>query len=150
MKIQKANPDDAEKLTQIAMAAKRHWNYPERWMLLWKDALTITPEFIVENEVYALTEKGEIIGFYALAAHDDAAKLEHLWVNPQNIDSGIGRKLFAHALERASSLNVKMMTIDSDPNAEAFYKKMGAQRVGDIVTEIEGSERILPLMRIVF
>ncbi len=51
MKIRKAKSNESEILTQIAQAAKRYWNYPERWLILWKDALTITPDFILKNEV---------------------------------------------------------------------------------------------------
>lgn len=149
MRIRKAIPEDAEKLSHIALTAKAYWKYPESWLFLWKDVLTIMPEFISENEVYTMTEKGEIVGFYALSVGGDMAKLEHLWISPENIGSGIGRKLFAHALEKSILLKAKKMEIESDPNAEVFYKKMGAKRIGNIVAEIEGQERILPLMQIV-
>ena len=149
MKIREAKHEDAEKLSQIAFAAKSYWKYPERWLELWKDALTITPETILENEVFVMSEKGEIVGFYELIINKNSAELEHLWINPENIGFGIGRKLFVHALEKAVSLNAKKLNIESDPNAEGFYKKMGAKRVGNAVSEIEGNERILPLMQIV-
>ena len=38
------------------------------------------------------------------------------------------------------------MTIESDPNAEGFYLKMGATRAGENVYELEGKERALPVM----
>ena len=149
MEIRKAKPEDTDKLSQIAFAAKAHWKYPEKWLELWKDALTVTPEVILENEVFAMSKENEIIGFYELKIDEKMAALEHFWINPEYIGSGIGRKLFAHALEKAVSLNVEILNIVSDPNAEGFYKKMGAKRIGDIVTEVEGRERILPLMQIV-
>jgi hypothetical protein len=34
MQILRANPDDAATLTEIAFAAKRHWGYPELWMIV--------------------------------------------------------------------------------------------------------------------
>lgn len=148
MEIRKAKSEDAEALSRIAFAAKSYWKYPERWLALWKESLTITGQFIVENEVYTMTEKDQIVGFYALTIDGAVGQLEHLWVSPEFIGSGIGKKLFAHALEKAVSYNAKILNIDSDPNAEEFYVKMGAKRVGNIVTEIEGNERILPLMQI--
>ena len=149
MEIRKAKPEDAEKLSQIAFAAKSYWKYPEKWLNSWKDDLTITPEIIVENEVFVMTEKSKIIGFYELKIDKTMAALEHLWINPANIGSGIGRKLFVHALEKAVSLNVEILNIVSDPNAEGFYEKMGAKRIGDVVSEVEGNERILPLMQLI-
>ena len=32
IEIRRAQPNDAETLTNIAHAAKRHWNYPEHWI----------------------------------------------------------------------------------------------------------------------
>ena len=52
MQIRRATPDEADTLTSIAHAAKRHWNYPEKWIEQWRSDLTITPEFIAKNEVY--------------------------------------------------------------------------------------------------
>ena len=38
------------------------------------------------------------------------------------------------------------MTIESDPSAEGFYRRMGARRAGENVYELEGKERALPVM----
>lgn len=111
--------------------------------------MRVTPEIILENEVFVMSEKDEIVGFYELKIDEDLAELEHLWINTANIGFGIGKKLFAHALEKAGSLNAKTLNIKSDPNAEGFYNKMGAKRIGDEVSEIKRNKRILPLMQIV-
>lgn len=148
MKIRKAVLEDAENLSRIAFAAKSYWKYPEKWLKLWKDDLTITPQNIAENEVYAMTINGAIVGFYMLIIKENSAQLEHLWIKPENIGAGIGRKLFAHALKKAAELNVEKIYIASDPHAEEFYKKMGAKRIGIFKTEVDGNERFLPLMQI--
>jgi hypothetical protein len=46
MQIVRAKPQEAEALTEIAHAAKRHWGYPEPWIQNWRDILTMRPEFI--------------------------------------------------------------------------------------------------------
>jgi hypothetical protein len=33
VEVVRAIPEDAESLTRVAFAAKRHWGYPERWIL---------------------------------------------------------------------------------------------------------------------
>ena len=63
--IRRAIAADACALTEIAHAAKRHWGYPERWIEIWRDALTITPDFISIHEVYAASVDGKIAGFSA-------------------------------------------------------------------------------------
>jgi len=33
LRIRRALPDDSERLSQIARAAKAHWGYPEAWLV---------------------------------------------------------------------------------------------------------------------
>jgi len=149
LQIRKADPNDAAALTKLAHAAKRHWGYPEKWIELWKDDLTITPEFVANNEVFVALSGDEIAGCCALALTDnETAELEHMWIKPEHIGSGVGRSLFCHVKERAASLNVRVLEISSDPNAEGFYRRMGARRIGDVNSEIEGQPRVLPRMTI--
>jgi GNAT superfamily N-acetyltransferase len=147
-RIERATPQQHDKLTQIAHAAKRHWGYPERWIEIWKEALTITPEFISNNLVYASVVGGEVAGFYALTEAGGKLSLEHMWVDPARIGAGVGRKLFDHALKVAAGLNASSIEIESDPNAEGFYRRMGARRVGEVSSEIDGQPRVLPLLAI--
>ena len=143
--IRRAEREDAEALTQIAHAAKRHWGYPERWIAEWRDTLTITPDFIAANGVYLALEAGEPAGFYALVGDgSDRIVLEHMWVSPEHIGTGLGRKLFEHAVRKAGSLEVMTMEIESDPNAEGFYRRMGARLVGESISVIDGQPRSLP------
>lgn len=147
IEIGRVSPEDADALTRIAFAAKRYWGYPERWVLQWSEALTITPEFVRDNEVYAAVVGGEPFGFHALAGTGHELELEHLWVSPAWIGSGAGRLLFEHAMDGAASLGAKHVEIEADPNAEGFYLRMGARRTGENVYQIEGHRRVLPLLK---
>lgn len=144
MNIERATPEQSEALTKIAFAAKRHWNYPESWISQWAAALTISPDYVAKNLVFAAEENGIVSGFYSLVLDIDSADLDHLWIDPQFIGGGLGRTLFEHAVETARSVGATTLTIESEPNAEGFYQKMGAVRVGETVTEIEGKPRVLP------
>jgi GNAT superfamily N-acetyltransferase len=146
IEIGRASPDDADALTRIAYGAKQYWGYPERWISHWSESLTITPEFVRDNEVYAAVVGGEPFGFYALAGTGHELELDHLWVSPAWIGSGTGRLLFEHAMDRAASRGAKHVEIEADPNAEGFYLRMGARRAGENVYEIEGQRRVLPRM----
>jgi GNAT superfamily N-acetyltransferase len=146
IEIGRASPGDAEALTRIAFASKRYWGYPERWISRWSAALTITPEFVRDNGVYAAVAGGEPIGFYALSGTGNEVELEHLWVSTAWIGSGVGRLLFEHAMDSATSRGARHVEIEADPNAEGFYLRMGARRVGENVYEIEGQRRALPRM----
>lgn len=144
MKIRRAQESDAAELTRIAHEAKRHWGYPERWIELWRDDLTLSPEFVKGNEVYLVEEGGEALGFYGLAA----GSLEHLWIRPAAMGKGLGRLLFEHARAVAAAAGLSVLQIDADPNAEAFYLNMGAVRVGEVRSEIDGQPRVRPLLHL--
>jgi GNAT superfamily N-acetyltransferase len=146
MQIVRAESQDAEALTEIAYAAKRHWGYPERWIESWHDTLTIRPEFIAANVAYSALEDDCAVGFYLLTIESDGLHLDHLWIAPPAMGRGIGRALFEHAVAQARELGHRSLKIESDPNAEGFYARMGARRVGEAVTEIEGQRRELPLL----
>jgi GNAT superfamily N-acetyltransferase len=146
MEIHRAKPEDAVAITEIAFAAKRHWGYSERWIQRWKNVLTIQPEFVARNETYVAFLDGQAVGFYALVHRKGRASLEHLWVLPSAMRQGIGRTLFHHAVQRAKALAVKAIEIESDPNAEKFYEKMGARHVSANVTELEGQSRSVPVL----
>jgi GNAT superfamily N-acetyltransferase len=146
--IRKASTENSDTLTQIAHDAKRHWGYPEHWIKHWESDLTITPEFIENNQVYVAEVDGEIRGFYALCVIDDKAELEHMWVQTAYIGTGIGKDLFLDAMERAAKLNVSEVELSADPNAAGFYERMGATRIGDVDSEIDGKPRKLPRMKV--
>lgn len=146
VEVRRAAPEDAGALSRIAFAAKAHWGYPERWMERWREGLTITPGFVGGHEVFAAFVEGEPVGFYALVGEGRRIELEHLWVLPEWIGEGMGRALFEHAVRKAASLGAETLGIEADPNAEGFYRRMGARRTGEIVYEIDGRERVLPLL----
>jgi N-acetylglutamate synthase-like GNAT family acetyltransferase len=148
MTIRSASPEDASTLTTIALDAKRHWGYPEHWITHWESDLTISSDFIRDNHVYLAEENGEIRGFYALCVKGDKAELEHMWVTPEVIGTGIGKELFLDAMERAAKLNVHAVEISSDPNAAGFYKRMGATQIGEVDSAIDGQPRKLPRLKI--
>lgn len=143
--IRCAKLEEAAILTSIAIAAKRHWGYPESWIEAWRSELTITSEFIKRHEIFAATDEDDKpIGFYALVESGGKTELDHLWVLPVVIGKGIGRQLFDHALDRAAAMGAQRIEIVSDPNAEGFYLKAGAAKIGEVITTIEGQERRLP------
>ncbi|MFN8383682.1 MAG: GNAT family N-acetyltransferase [Anaerolineales bacterium] len=146
--IEKAQAEQASTLTKIAISAKRHWNYPERWIELWTPALTISPDYISKHETWLAIINEKPVGFYSLVQDDEAFWLDNLWILPDFMGKGIGKKLFQHVLERCRALNVSALKIEADPNAQSFYEKMGAHKVGERHSQVDGQPRILPIMEI--
>jgi GNAT superfamily N-acetyltransferase len=140
-------PRDAEVLSQIARHSKAHWGYPDTWLDIWHDALTITPEFIEANFVSLAEVEGDEAGFFSLIEEDAGWELAHFFVLPKYIGQGIGRELWQEALRRLDNIAPgEPLSIESDPNAEGFYLRMGARRVGELTTEWDGLQRTLPFL----
>ena len=146
--IRRALPEEASTLTTIALEAKRYWGYPEHWIKHWESDLTITSDFVRDQHVYVAEVEGEIRGFYALCVSGLKAELEHLWVTPASIGTGIGKELFLDAMEKAAALAVRDVEISADPNAAGFYKRMGATQIGEVESPIDGQSRKLPRLKI--
>lgn len=147
--IRPARTDEAAALTAIAHAAKRHWGYPEAWIERWRDVLTITPAYIRGHVVFVAVDGDDRPrGFYALVMDGTNAVLDHLWMEPAWMGRGLGRELLVHALATARARGAARLEIDSDPHAEAFYRRMGARRVGEVRADVDGVPRVLPRMEI--
>lgn len=142
--IRRARRSDAEALTRVAHAAKRFWGYSAKLMRLWEADLTVTPEFVAGHPVYCATHEGAIVGFYAVSGGNAIRELEHLWIHPECIGAGVGRLLFSHLLGHLRRKGVARLMIASDPNAEGFYRRLGARRVGMVASRPAG--RRLPLL----
>jgi GNAT superfamily N-acetyltransferase len=148
IELRRAQATEADPLTAIALAAKKVWGYPDRWIDLWRDQLTITTEYIQTSQVYVAGSAQSIVGFYALVDHGSIWTLDHLWVQPDSIGHGVGRRLLQHAIDLTREHCAQAIEIEADPNAESFYQHLGARRVSVNRYEIEGQLRELPVLRI--
>jgi len=144
MKIDRASAEQAEALTKIAIAAKSYWGYPKRWIEIWLPILEVSEEYISKYEVWMAVDDEKPIGFYSLEGNE----LGGLWVSPEFIGHGVGRGLFQHAVDRCGELGFDKLIIESDPNAVGFYEKMGAHRVDESHSEVDGNPRVLPILEI--
>lgn len=143
--IRRAGPADCARLTEVAHAAKRYWEYPEAWIREWRDVLTITPAYVGEHAVYLVEWEGVVAGFYALKGRGETVELDHLWIDPAFIGKGLGSRLLVHAKANACGDGVRRIETDSDPHAVGFYLRMGAERIGETPAPMEGApERYLP------
>lgn len=122
--------DDAAELTEVAYAAKRYWDYPEEWIGLWSEELTIRPDYLAQHRV-RVVRKDRILGWCATSRDaQETAWLEACWVRPTYAGRGIGRHLVEDAMQIAAGFGATTMRVISDPNARGFYEKLGFAQIG--------------------
>lgn len=146
--IQPVQPEQADQLTQIALAAKTYWGYPRRWLEIWRPQLTFGPEYFIVHGGWAALVNDTPIGFYTLEEKNRNAWLENLWVLPDYIGKGVGKILFLHAVELSHQRGHKVLQLEADPNAVGFYERMGMHKIGERHSEVDGQARVLPIMEI--
>ncbi len=144
---QTAQPEDATVLTDIAFRSKAHWGYSSEFMEACRHELVVTCQDCESGLIGVVREDGKLAGFYQLAGTPPKGKLDDLFVDPAHIGKGLGGTLFRAALEHARRLGFTILSIHSDPHAEAFYLHMGATKIGELPSgSIPG--RTLPLLEI--
>jgi len=148
LRVRPALPAEAAALTALCLRSKAHWGYDAAFIRQSVAALTITPVMIAGGRVLAAEDmRGNLLGVAAVGERqaDGKCDLALLFVEPGAIGGGIGRRLFTAAAQLVADEGAVGLSILSDPFAEAFYRRMGAVRVGDGPSDaIRG--RQLPLL----
>ncbi|MCY6383060.1 GNAT family N-acetyltransferase [Hoeflea prorocentri] len=145
--IRNAKAEEAAALSAICVRSKSHWGYGEDFMRRCKDALTVDPGCIEAGHVLAAELDGELVGIAAIGPDDDGFEIDQFFIDPEAMGMGVGKRLFTALLALAGEHKIARLTILSDPNAVAFYLKMGAREIGRAPSDaIPG--RTLPLLEI--
>ncbi len=139
-----AEINDIEQLNQISLTSKKYWEYPEEWILNWKDDLRMSASDLIEWEVVVLTINETPKGFCAISEEKNYYKVVHLWLLPELIGKGLGKALLATSLEKVIQQDYPIL-VEADPHAEAFYKKQGFVTYDKKESFPKG--RYLPLMK---
>lgn len=125
--------EEAELLNQMTMDGVRHWGHHERH----PDAVAGLEATLPDIEGYAsmtvrvLDSADGPIGFYSLADHGDHVELYQMFLRPDLIGHGFGRRLWDDAVAVAASMSDRML-IMADPESVGFYEAMGAELVENV------------------
>lgn len=95
------------------------------------ESIAVTSVMIERARVSVLEEEGRLVGFYVLSGEPPELELSRMMVEPDAIRTGCGRRLFEHAVATARRLGAASLVLDADPNAEGFYRRMGAETVAE-------------------
>jgi ribosomal protein S18 acetylase RimI-like enzyme len=148
MNIQNAKTEDHIRLTEITKKSKAYWGYSDEQMEKWNNNLTITRDYIEENPVFNLIDENQIIGYYSyLRLENNQVKLDNLFILPEYIGKGFGSFLMNDFVERMRNEKCQKIILDSEPNAEQFYQKIGFTKIGEFETSIKN--RFMPIMEMI-
>lgn len=142
--IDAARAGEAQALTDLALASKRHWGYDEEFMARCRSELTLSERDLETKRVGVARGGGDPLGFYLLTSIEEpTCELDMLFVEPSAIGTGVGEALICDALEVARAHGCTHVRVVSDPFAASFYEHVGATLMGSTRTESTG--RTLPV-----
>ncbi|WP_370355781.1 GNAT family N-acetyltransferase [Catenulispora sp. EB89] len=112
------------------MRSKAHWGYSEEFMESCREELRVHADEMVPARMTVAETAGRVVAVSTLEGEPPEAELGSLFVDPDMIGKGVGRRLLQHMLETARGIGVRTVVLDADPNAEPFYEARGFIRVG--------------------
>lgn len=146
-RIRRARPGEAEALRELAQRSKGHWGYDAAFLAAAAALWHMTPDDVAADEVWVLEIDGRPGGWHRVTLHAERAELEDLWLEPELIGRGLGRRLFEHAAAIARAAGAARLEWDADPYAQPFYQAVGGTTIGGTPSAIVGG-RVLPRMRL--
>jgi putative acetyltransferase len=127
---------------------------------LWERSARATHRFLADDDIEALRplvaselasddcawwvveHGGALAGFLATGPHS----IEGLFIDPPFQRRGAGRVLVAHALARCGGAAVRVDVNEANPQALAFYRRLGFRLVGRSATDDAG--RPFPILHL--
>jgi GNAT superfamily N-acetyltransferase len=148
VRIRSARPGEAPALGALCVRSKAHWGYDAEFMRLSHRSLQIDAAAIDAGRVLVATdEHGGLLGVADCCSlpQPGAFDLLHLFVDPRALRQGVGRALFEAACAWCVAQGATKLVILSDPNAAAFYQRLGASLIGEAASDAI-PDRALPLL----
>ena len=101
--MRQAREDEAGLLSEIAIRAKGYWGYDQAFLDACRAELTFTPAEIAPRRIVVVESSQQVLGFYSLDGEAPEGELGNLWVVPEAIGTGLGRRLWEAACDRRCS-----------------------------------------------
>lgn len=147
VEIRPARPEEAELLTELVLRSKAHWGYNEEFIEACRDELRVVVDYLDGHSALVAEDQGRVVGYSRVSGPAPLGELSALFVDPTHIGRGVGAALFTRTTDEARTRGYRELTIDADPGAEGFYRRMGAVVIGRVPSgSIPG--RLLPHLRL--
>jgi GNAT superfamily N-acetyltransferase len=140
--VRPARPGEAGAVSGLALRSKGFWGYDAAFLEACREDLTIEAGWCDGVRLVVAERDGVLLGYARVAGDAPVGELAGLFVDPDAIGSGVGGLLLREALRIAAGLGMRTLEIDSDPNAEPFYRHAGAVRVGEAVSTVDPDRRL--------
>jgi GNAT superfamily N-acetyltransferase len=141
--IRLAEPAERQLLEDLQRRSSMHQPMYREQLAAEPGAIDLPAEQIEAGLVRVAEEDGVVVGFSVLfEPADGACELDGLFVEPERMRSGVGRRLVADAVDVARSGGATRIDVVANPQAVAFYEAVGFFVVGEEDTRFGPAPRM--------
>jgi N-acetylglutamate synthase-like GNAT family acetyltransferase len=135
IKIRFAHMNGRAQLIELQRRASLANENDREALLAHPEAVDLPVVQIEAGDVLVAEIDGKCLGFSSIYIRDDGnGELDGLFVEPNQWNGGLGRKLVETAARRALDHGAQKLHVIGNPHAEGFYKKVGFVQTGDFQT----------------
>jgi predicted N-acetyltransferase YhbS len=141
--IRPAEPAEREALENLQRRSSMHQPMYRAQLAAHPDAIQLPASQISSGLVRVAERDGAVVGFAVLLeAAAGACELDGLFVDPDSMRSGIGRRLVDDARQVARACGATRIDVVANPQAVAFYEVVGFMPAGSADTRFGRAPRM--------
>ncbi|MBX7482483.1 GNAT family N-acetyltransferase [Qipengyuania qiaonensis] len=124
--------EELDQASRLCLRSKAYWGHDAQFLSRCEAELILTRNDLRRGDVIAATGGDLLLGIAQIGYDGEKCFLEKLFVDPEAMGVGTGRKLFEWAVTTAREKGVAELIVEADPGAVTFYLKMGCKRAGSV------------------
>jgi len=130
-------------LERLQLRSSMHFPMYRSQLTAHPDAIELPAEQITAGHVRVAERNGVVVGFAVLLERSgDACELDGLFVEPDRMRAGVGRRLVAEAKRIARERGATRIDVVANPQAVAFYEAVGFKPAGEAQTRFGPAPRM--------
>jgi N-acetylglutamate synthase-like GNAT family acetyltransferase len=141
--IRTATLDERAALEELQRRSSTHQPMYREQLEANPDAIELPAEQIEGGDVRVAERDGNVVGFLALLGRaGDACELDGLFVEPEAMRGGVGRRLVEEAVRMARERGAARIEVVANPQALEFYGAVGFEKTGEEPTRFGPAPRM--------
>lgn len=141
--IRLAQPSEREVLEGLQHRSSVHQPMYRALLEAHPDAIELPADQITTGHVRVAEQDGVVVGFAVLLERSgDACELDGLFVEPERMCTGVGRRLVEDATVMARERGATRIDVVANPQAVAFYESVGFVAAGEAQTRFGPAPRM--------
>jgi GNAT superfamily N-acetyltransferase len=134
--VRVALSSEKNELEQLQLRASLNNPGDREAILANPDAIALSPEHITDGRVFVAEVDNSIKAFATILPREDGdVDLDALFVDPESLRQGLGRKLIDHCIQVARNMGSDIIHVIGNPHADDFYTACGFETTGTEKTQ---------------